>query len=104
MVSGLKLFYLLLFAVTKKVISGWGDGPEFTYVIDRTGGGIDPLANGTGAPQAPIRLRRGISPSTKKAKEAKKTNTSATNIRMIDFDRDTPTVKKNESTNCCRHM
>ena len=86
------------------MISGWGDGPEFTYVIDRTGGGIEPLANGTGAPQAPIRLRRGISPSMKKAKEAKKTNTSATNIRMIDFDRDTPTVKKKESTNCCRHM
>ena len=88
------------------MLCGWEDGPDFTYVIDRTGGGIEPLANGTGAPQAPIQLRRGISPSAKKAKEAKKTNTPpAANIRMIDFDRDTPTtVKKKEPTNCYRHM
>lgn len=89
--------------VTKKVISGWGDGPEFTYVIDRTGGALV-QPNGTGPPQAPIRLRsRGISPCSKKSKP-ETTKLPATEIRRIDFERDTPIVKKQKPTTCCRHM
>jgi len=88
--------------VTKKVISGWGDGPEFTYVIDRTGGNFE-KANGT-APLPPIRLRRGISPSPKVKSKPKNDKLPATEIRKIDFDRDTPIVKKQKTTTCCRHM
>ena len=78
-----------------------GDGPEFTYVIDRTGGALEqPNGSISGTPQAPIRLRRGISPSLKKSKPKK----PSTELRMIDFDRDTPVVKKQKTTPCCRHM
>ena len=96
---------LFFFSVTKKVISGWGDGPEFTYVIDRTGGALEPPTNGVvGTPQAPIRLRRGISPGSKTKKEPPKKKKDSTEIRRIDFDRDTPIVKKQKTTTCCRHM
>ena len=94
---------LCYFPVTKKVISGMGDGPEFTYVIDRTGGALEQPNGSVSTPQAPIRLRRGISPSLKKPKP-KKNNQPATELRMIDFDRDTPIVKKQKTTPCCRHM
>lgn len=82
-----------------------GDGPEFTYVIDRTGGALEQPTNGIVGtpPQAPIRLRRGISPSSKKP-SPKKTKKPSTEIRRIDFDRDTPIVKKQKTTTCCRHM
>ena len=96
---------IIFFSVTKKVISGWGDGPEFTYVIDRTGGALEQPPNGVpGTPQAPIRLRRGISPSSKKQPPKKTKKKDSTEIRRIDFDRDTPIVKKQKTTSCCRHM
>jgi len=134
--------------VTKKVISGWGDGPEFTYVIDRTGGGsgsaegpavapagnADKAVDGNGgllphqspmqspmqsamqsaAPQAPVRLKRGVSPrglfsSKSKSKQAKG-KPAATEIRRIDFERDAPQVDlasakkkpKLRTTACCK--
>ena len=92
---------ILSFSVTKKVISGWGDGPEFTYVIDRTGGALEP--NGTIPPQPPIRLYRGISPSSKKAKIGK-SKPPTTELRRIDFDRDTPLTANKNTTTCCRYI
>merc|ERR1711972_567577 len=83
---------IALALVTKKVISGWGDGPEFTYVIDRTGGALDL------PPQPPLRLKRGLSPRGSRSKKGILTGSSkvtgGTEIRRIDFERDIPGVKK----------
>ena len=96
-------------SVTKKVISGWGDGPEFTYVIDRTGGGV-----GTGGeigqpqqpPHPPVRLKRGVSPRGVFQK-AKSGSSGGTEIRRIDFERDAPDAASKKkprlrTTTCCK--
>lgn len=105
--------------VTKKVISGWGEGPEFTYVIDRTGGALDSGSLQPSQPQTPkppVRLKRGASPKSSggvfRSRSKSKSKTSlhhqgGTEIRRIDFERDAPdsAVKKKprlRTTACCK--
>ena len=85
-------------------IPGWGDGDEFTYVIDGIGGASEQQPNDRNTPpKAPIRLRhKGISPRPQKSKP-RKNSLPSTKIRKIDFDRDTSILKKQKTTNCCLH-